>query len=111
MNAATAIRDSCPGLAYAEGEPADAALRSEVPRVGMRYSYYKTDNERFQAAWHAAHCWIENCEYCEFLCEQGLVISCDACGRVHHTDWLGWKGELHGDQCTVLCPECAWVRP
>lgn len=73
----------------------------------MSKLHYKCDHERYQSAWHAAHCTVENCERCQSLCDEGLVIACEECGRVHHTDWLGWCGEVDGDgRCTVLCPEC-----
>lgn len=87
---------------------AGIAYSPAVPQPGMAKSYYKTDHQRFEAAWHAAHCTVETCEWCESLVEQGLVIACDECGHVHHTDWLGWTGTVDGDgRCTVLCPECA----
>lgn len=74
----------------------------------MAPDYHKSDQERFESAWHAAHCLIENCEECQSLCDEGLVISCCGCGHVHHTDWLGWSGEIdENGGCTVLCPECA----
>lgn len=86
-----------PGLAYSHA----------VPQPGMAASQYKSDHQRYHAAWHAANCQIENCEWCKSLCDQGLVIACDECGRVHHTDWLGWSGDADDDKrCTVLCPEC-----
>lgn len=74
----------------------------------MAKSYYKSDELRYFSAWHAAHCRVEDCPRCDYLCDQGLVISCDGCSRVHHTDWLGWNGQVdqHG-RCTVLCQECA----
>ena len=89
--------DQGPGLA------GSAALTC----YGMAYDYYKSDYQRFAAAWHAARCRSESCVRCDVLCQEGLVISCDGCGRVHHTDWLGWDREMHANgSVTVLCPEC-----
>jgi hypothetical protein len=86
---------------------AGIAYSHEVPQPEMAKSYYKSDHQRYQAAVHAAHCITENCEWCRSLCDQGLIISCDQCGHVHHTDWLGWQGTLDNEgRCTVLCPEC-----
>ena len=83
------------------------AYSNASPQPGMAKSYYKTDNQRFNAAWHAAHCRDKNCEYCQFLCEDGLIISCDRCSNVHHTDWLGWSGKVDSEgRVFVLCPEC-----
>lgn len=85
------------GIAYFPGSP----------QPGMEKSFYKDDCSRFAAAWHAAHCRDEDCERCQSLCDEGLVISCDGCGHVHHTDWLGWDGEADGRGCCfVFCPEC-----
>ena len=83
------------------------AYSDAVPQPGMAKSHYKSDYQRYQAAWHAAHCRVDACEWCQSLCDQGLVICCDSCGHVHHTDWLGWDGEIDElGRCTVLCPEC-----
>lgn len=91
----------------APGRTAGIACSHAVPQPGMAKSHYKSDHQRYQSAWHAALCQIEDCEWCQILCDEGLVISCDGCGRVHHTDWLGWGGAVDGKgRCTVLCPEC-----
>ena len=83
------------------------AFSPAVPQPGMAKNQYKSDNQRFKAAWHVAHCTTENCENCQQLCDHGLIISCDECGNVHHTDWLGWSGTVDDKRnCTVLCPEC-----
>lgn len=78
-----------------------------VPQPGMAPDHYKSDHQRYQAAWHVAHCCDDECEHCQSLCDEGLVISCDECGHVHHTDWLGWIGDIDAEGCCrVLCPEC-----
>lgn len=83
------------------------AYSPDTPQPGMAYSRYKNDHDRFNAAWHVAHCTIEYCEYCTMLCDEGLIISCDSCGNTHHTDWLGWTGSVNEQQqCLVYCPEC-----
>ena len=87
------------------------AYSNDSPQPGMEKSFYKSDNQRFKAAWHASHCTDENCEYCQFLCDDGLVIACDECGNVHHTDWLGWNGKVDAEgKVTVLCPECSRMQ-
>lgn len=83
------------------------AYSHDVPQPGMAKSHHKSDAERYAAAWHAAHCRVEDCDLCQSLCDHGSVISCDDCGRVHHTDWLGWAGAVDGEgRCAVWCPEC-----
>lgn len=91
------IMEDSPGIAYCP----------TTPQPGMAPNYYKSDYQRYAAAWHAAHCRIPDCEWCKSLCDQGLIISCDQCGHVHHTDWLGWNGQLDDSgRCFVFCPEC-----
>jgi hypothetical protein len=87
--------------------PAGIAYSDAVPQPGMQPSHYVSDYERFAAAWHAAHCTVEDCDRCRYLCDEGLVVGCDECSKVHHTDWLGWDGTLGDDGCVVVrCPEC-----
>lgn len=89
---------TAPGIAYSYA----------VPQPGLAPSHHKSDYQRYQAAWHAAHCHVEECDWCQHLCAEGLVIACDDCGCVHHTDWLGWEGEVDAaGRCTVLCPDCS----
>lgn len=85
------------------------AYSHAVPQPGMTKSYYKTDHQRFSAAWHAGHCTVEHCEWCDYLCDSGSIVSCDGCGHVHHTDWEGWvPQEVAGDgSVAVVCPECS----
>lgn len=93
-------------------QPAGIAYALEGPQPGMAPSHRKSDAERYESAWHAAHCTSDICNRCDELCRLGLVISCDGCGHVHHTDWLGWRG--HADekgQCSVFCPECQLTKP
>lgn len=93
---------AAPGLA-------SAAPDKPNPNPAFPYSYRIPDVVKNRAAWHAAHCRIAECETCDALCDEGIIISCDACGRVHHTDWLGWQSPDEGK--TVLCPECADKDP
>jgi hypothetical protein len=86
---------------------AGLAYSHDGQKPGMMYRRDRTDSDRFLAAWHVANCQVEECEQCSFLAHEGQVISCDKCGHVHHTDWLGWTGSVDGDgTVTVLCPEC-----
>ena len=88
---------SAPGIAYSHARP----------QPEMARSYYIPDADKFSDAWHAAHCRVPDCDRCQSLCDTGAVISCDECGHVHHTDWLGWTGTETGDGgIIVLCPEC-----
>lgn len=88
-------------------QAAGIAYALEGPQPGMAPSHRKSDAERYESAWHAAHCTADECDHCHALCRLGLVISCDGCGHVHHTDWLGWCGHVdEKGQCSVLCPEC-----
>jgi hypothetical protein len=88
---------SAAGLAYSYADP----------QPGMTYCPDKADKPRFGAAWHTAHCIDPDCKQCQALCDDGFIISCDECGAVHHTDWLGWHGHFQDDECCiVLCPEC-----
>lgn len=82
------------------------------PQPGMSHNYYLSDYERFSSAWHASHCSIEECDLCNMLCDRGIIISCDSCSNIHHTDWLGWYREVDSDgKCEVLCPECITNLP
>jgi len=45
-NVTTINNTICIGLAYS----------NENPQPGMLQSFYKSDNDRFKAAWHVAHC-------------------------------------------------------
>jgi hypothetical protein len=73
----------------------------------MSYHPYKSDYERMESVIHAEKCKMDECEYCRSLCDSGAIISCDGCGFIHHTDWLGWTGEVNNKgQCSVFCPEC-----
>ena len=70
-------------------------------------SYYKSDYQRFQAVLHASNFSIDDCVYCQELCDEGLLICCDGCGKIHHSDWIGWFGSVKKDgKCIVLCGEC-----
>ena len=56
---------------------------------------------------HAENCRDENCEWCQQLCDEGYIISCDCCGRIHHTTWKLWTGVVNENgQCAVFCPGC-----
>jgi hypothetical protein len=86
---------------------AGLAVNPHGPDPGLAHNHYKSDYDRYQSAWHAALCQIEECEQCNALCDRGLILSCDGCSRVHHTDWLGWQGHIdENGGCTLLCPEC-----
>ncbi len=109
MSAKHSIHDGQPpnGCLHFSGSSAGIAYSDDVPQPGMAKSHYKSDHQRYRAAWHAAHCLIEDCEWCQALCDDGLVIACDGCGHVHHTDWLGWTRDVDDvGRCSVLCPEC-----
>lgn len=56
---------------------------------------------------HARECEDENCDWCQSLCDQGLVESCDHCGAIEHTDAINfWTGNLVGQQMFIYCPNC-----
>jgi hypothetical protein len=83
------------------------AISNLHPNLGMAKNYYKSDYERFESAVHAGSCEVEDCERCHFLCDLGLIISCDGCSKVHHTDWLGWSSETEKEgRVSVFCAEC-----
>jgi hypothetical protein len=86
---------------------AGIAYSHETPQPKMNVGYYERESEKWDNAWHAAHCMIEDCVRCSRLCDCGVIISCDDCGRVHHTDWQGWVGQEDGDKVFVYCPECS----
>jgi hypothetical protein len=55
-------------------------------------------------------CACENdCEYQDYLVENGFVMSCDRCGHAGHVDSDGWIGEKDNEGgCSVYCSEiCA----
>lgn len=65
-------------------------------QIADEYNYTREDlypiyTKKTRAVNHAAFCEKNNCEYCEFLCNSGIIISCDECGYIHHTDWKGWE--------------------
>lgn len=83
------------------------AYSHDVPQPVITPNYYRSDNIRYSAAWHAGHCTVEDCDWCNQLCEDGYIISCDDCGNVHHTDWQGWHRIIGANGgCSVYCPEC-----
>ncbi len=75
--------------------------------LGIRNIITKSEYWKDYAVAHAAECKDEDCEYCQHLCDQGLIESCDSCGVANHTDALDfWRGNLVGDQCFIYCPNC-----
>ena len=42
-------------------------------------------------------CKDDDCEECQSLVDEGIIISCDGCGSPGHTDSLGWEGILDGN--------------
>jgi len=64
---------------------------------------YQLYSQKARIVAHAVRCKDENCEYCDFLCNSGIIISCDECGYIHHTDWIEW--EMSEDNF-IFCPTC-----
>lgn len=57
---------------------------------------------------HAISCLEIDCEYCDFLCYEGLIEACDYCGRPGHTDESNWTGVFEEPTvCILLCNRCA----
>ncbi len=60
---------------------------------------------------HVHACLDPDCEWCDYLVREGIIISCDHCGHPGHTDALGsWHGVVDKNGgCTVFCLHCAHV--
>lgn len=79
----------------------------ERTQQGLAPSYYLSDYDRYAAVWHVSNCTIDECDICNNFVDNGRVISCDCCSKIHHTDWLGWRGILDSNgRCFVYCGEC-----
>lgn len=75
---------------------------------GFSHHDKKTDYERRETVWHVANCTVEDCEQCNAAADHGLVETCDSCGKIQHTDWLGWTGNVDSEgRCFMYCPTCA----
>mgnify|MGYP001576969141 FL=1 len=50
-------------------------------------------------------CEIDNCDYCQFLVDEGFICSCDFCGVVgdNHLAWPVWEIREDG---MVSCQQC-----
>lgn len=95
-----AILDGVGGSPYALGRKA---------RIQMGNVAYLDSFEKGAAEYHAQTCTDPDCEWCDSLCDQGLIVACDGCGHTAHTDrlnfWTGIVDERGG--CLIYCPSCA----
>ena len=75
----------------------------EVDAQDLRELY----NNKNASVIHAENCTDPNCERCEILCDEGFIIFCDGCGRLHHRTWKLWSRIVdENGRCLVFCPEC-----
>lgn len=84
------------------------------PNLGESIGYKRTNRDailessaKSLAALHARSCQKDNCEYCDRICREGQIISCDSCGFIEHTDWKWWRGvEQEDGRVAVFCDKC-----
>lgn len=55
--------------------------------------------------WNICRATDPECEYCQMLVDDGVIISCDACYEPGHTDAPGgWNRDSDG---LIYCDSCA----
>ena len=80
---------------------------SKLDKINIENIKAQNNFKKSYAVSHAKECQDENCEFCQHLCDEGLVESCDSCGQIGHTDVINfWTGKLEGDKCFIYCPKC-----
>lgn len=82
---------------------------SRLAVIRMGNILYQDSCRKGEAEYHAQNCTDESCEWCQSLCDQGIIVSCDGCGFPAHTDRLNfWTGDVDPESggCLIYCPDC-----